>query len=90
MSDILTRSHLLEDAAGNILLTIKQDQTSVANAVDTIKNETKGWTDERTMKMAFSIPAQEYHEWGNKLGYECWQDDDFLSFYKNHRPEFAI
>lgn len=90
MSDILTRQNFIQDANGNILLTIEQDQTDIAKSVGIIKEETKGWSTDRTMKMSFSVPAQEYYEWGEKLGFECWEQDDFLKFYAKRRPEFRI
>jgi len=87
---VLTRNNFIEGADGSILLSIEQDQTDIAQAVQGARDSSKGWTADRTMKMSYSIPAHEYHEWGRKLGYECWQDDDFLKFFSKHAPQFAL
>jgi len=87
---LYTTNSFLEDANGNILLTIEQDQTEVARDVQNTRENGQGWTKDRTMKKAFSVPSQEFYEWSQKLGADCWQDDDFLKFYSKHRPEFAI
>jgi len=79
---ILKAQNLLTSPNGDVLLTVREDHQDVCQAVTDIRNESDGWTPDRTMKLAMSIPAQEYHEWGQKLGYECWEENDFLKFWK--------
>jgi len=73
-----------------MLLTIKEDSTSVEVANKNVRETTKGWTEDRTMKKMMSIPPNEYYHWIDKVGEGCWDDTGFLKFYKNHRPEFCI
>lgn len=37
-----------------------------------------------------SIPADAYHYWGQRLGYECWKDKEFLREYFRDNPELAV
>jgi hypothetical protein len=90
MSDLLTRTNFIESPDGGIMMTIEQDQTGVAQAVSTMKEEKKGWSEDRTMKMSYSIPMQEYVEWQEKLGQGCWEDDDFLKWWGKANPHFAL
>lgn len=36
------------------------------------------------------IPGDAYHYWGHRLGYECWNDKEFVDDYIKHNPEIAI
>lgn len=37
-----------------------------------------------------SIPADAYHYWGQRLGYECWKDKTFMREYLRDNPELAV
>lgn len=87
---MIVAQNLLIDPEGNYLLSITEDQTEVAQAASAIRDATGGWTEDRTMKLMLKVPPQEYVEWANRLGPECWSDPEFLKFYKNHRPEFVV
>ena len=82
MSVLTPVKNLITSPNGDVLLTVSEDHQAVCDAIDDARAETKGWTKDRTMKLSMSVPAQEYHEWGNKLGYECWEQNDFLKFWK--------
>lgn len=36
------------------------------------------------------IPADAYHYWGQRLGYECWKDKQFLREFLRDNPELAV
>ena len=36
------------------------------------------------------IPIQAWHYWGQRLGYECWEDDQFLREFLRDNPETAV
>lgn len=36
------------------------------------------------------IPLAAYHYWGNRIGYECWSDKQFLSEFERDNPEVAV
>jgi hypothetical protein len=37
-----------------------------------------------------SIPADAYHYWGQRLGYECWDDKQFMTEFFQQNPETAV
>lgn len=37
-----------------------------------------------------SIPPLAYHYWGRRLGYECWQDKQFLNEIKRDNPGVVV
>ena len=90
MSVLRTQS-LIMSPDGEVLLTIREDHEELCQAVDEIKNTTNGWSPDRTMKLTASVPAQEYHHWGELLGYECWEHNDFLKFWNaNTKGRYCI
>lgn len=36
------------------------------------------------------IPLSAFHYWGQRLGYECWNDESFVNDFIKHNPEIAI
>lgn len=36
------------------------------------------------------IPVSAIHYWGNRLGYECWNDEQFVNEYIKDNPEIAV
>lgn len=36
------------------------------------------------------IPADAYHFWGQRLGYECWQDKQFLHEFLRDNPDCRV
>lgn len=36
------------------------------------------------------IPPESYHYWGQRLGYECWQDKAFCLEYLRDNPECRV
>ena len=59
---------LLVDAHGNYCFTAAQDNTSVAAAVTEQRNDTKGWTEDRTMKKMLSVQPYVYQYYADKFG----------------------
>jgi len=37
-----------------------------------------------------SIPGQAYHFWGQKLGYQCWDDEKFLAEFWRDNPQCKV
>ena len=79
---VLKAQSLITSPSGDILLTIREDHEQVCKDINTIKEATNGWTEDRGMKLSMSIPVQEYQHWADKLGSECWEDNNFLKFWK--------
>ena len=36
------------------------------------------------------VPPDAFHYWGHRLGYECWQDKQFLKEFLRDNPEVAV
>lgn len=36
------------------------------------------------------IPLAAYHYWGQRLGYECWDDKQFMAEFQRDNPEVAV
>ena len=36
------------------------------------------------------IPSAAFHYWGHRLGYECWEDKQFLREFIRDNPEVAV
>lgn len=36
------------------------------------------------------IPAAAFHYWGIRLGYECWEDKQFMNEFIRDNPEVAV
>ncbi|NDB81803.1 MAG: hypothetical protein EB127_03505 [Alphaproteobacteria bacterium] len=36
------------------------------------------------------IPPAAFHYWGIRLGYECWEDKQFMKDFLKHNPEVAV
>ena len=41
-------------------------------------------------RLRMRITPEAYHYWGGRLGYECWDDDEFLREYENQNEEVRI
>jgi hypothetical protein len=41
-------------------------------------------------QMVARIPPSSYHYWGKRLGYECWEDDQFLKEFLRDNEEVAV
>lgn len=41
-------------------------------------------------QMTARIPPSSYHYWGKRLGYDCWNDDQFLREFLRDNPEVAV
>lgn len=36
------------------------------------------------------IPVSAFHYWGHRLGYECWEDKQFVNEFCRDNPEVAV
>jgi hypothetical protein len=41
-------------------------------------------------QMIARIPPSSYHYWGKRLGYQCWDDDQFLREFLRDNEEVAV
>jgi hypothetical protein len=41
-------------------------------------------------KLVAQIPADAFHYWGQRLGYECWEDKQFFEEFKRDNPEVVV
>jgi hypothetical protein len=41
-------------------------------------------------QLSARIPMDAWHYWGQRLGYECWEDKQFFNDFKKHNPEVAV
>lgn len=48
-------------------------------------NEIKGFG----RKIA-DIPADSFHYWGQRLGYDCWKDKQFMKEFLRDNPQCAV
>jgi hypothetical protein len=48
-----------------------------------LKGDVGGYTD-------MMIDPVSYHYWGNRLGYACWDDPQFVAEYKRDNPECRV
>jgi hypothetical protein len=41
-------------------------------------------------QLVASIPEDAFHYWGIRLGYECWEDKQFMKEFIRDNPEVAV
>lgn len=41
-------------------------------------------------QLSARIPVDSYHYWGQRLGYACWKDDDFVKGFFRDNPECRV
>ena len=42
------------------------------------------------MRLTMRVDEDSYHYWGQRLGYECWKDPQFIREYKRDNPECCV
>ena len=42
------------------------------------------------MQVKFAILPAYYHYWGQRLGYECWEDEQFVREFLRDNPECRV
>lgn len=67
---------------------IKAQATAKQNAVFNHSNEAHNI--EGVGRLKARIPIEAWHYWGQRLGYECWEDKQFLDEFLRDNPETAI
>lgn len=65
-----------------VLVEVKQRQAA-ARMRDTHFTEALG-------ECHMVVAPSAYHYWGQRLGYECWQDDQFVREFKRDNPEARV
>jgi len=87
---ILVDEKFIMTPDGEITMSFTEDHLAEAKACSKQKETTKGWTQDRGMRQCLRIPPRLYQDWCNRLGRECWQDNDFLKFISKAHPELTI
>lgn len=93
---IAQQKDLIVSPNGDILLTIRDDQTQVAKTTQNMKANGGGWDKDRNHKVSMRIPTQEYYYWLDRMkkAYNteenCWDDPAFQKFYKAKNPHFCL
>lgn len=41
-------------------------------------------------QVKMQVAPASYHYWGQRLGYECWQDEEFVAEYLRDNPEARV
>ena len=41
-------------------------------------------------QLSARIPVDSYHYWGQRLGYACWKDEDFVQGFFRDNPECRV
>ena len=67
---------------------VKAKSTAKQSAVFRHSNEANNI--EGVGRLKAQIPIQAWHYWGQRLGYECWEDNQFLSEFLRDNPETAV
>jgi hypothetical protein len=67
---------------------VKAKSTAKQSAVFRHANEANNI--EGVGRLKAQIPIQAWHYWGQRLGYECWEDNSFLNEFLRDNPETAV
>ena len=67
---------------------VKAKSTAKQSAVFRHSNEASSI--EGVGRLKAQIPVQAWHYWGQRLGYECWEDNAFLNEFLRDNPETAV
>lgn len=62
-----------------------REQQAVARALGTNRKSIDG-LGQPTMELTPEV----YHHWGQRLGYQCWKDKQFLREFKRDNPEVRV
>jgi len=62
---------------------IEKKHTAVMNAVAHKSLDGIG-------SLRMRVPGDAYHYWGQRLGYECWSDPQFLKEFERDNPEVKV
>lgn len=66
---------------------VMQQKAQIAEACRQVEAAAIG---EIGLRPALNIPTVEYHYWGQRLGYQCWDDDAFLREWARDNPQFVV
>lgn len=87
---MLVRDNFIVTPEGDVVISKTIDSQDVVDDVDELRQTTQGWSEDRSQKLLMSVPVHEYHYWKDQVGEDCWEDPDFLKFFKSRRPEFCL
>ena len=82
------RQSMLCDPEGNFNYEVTEDYDDLAKENFKQKHDNDGWTPERTMRMACSVPARLYQLWDTRLP-GCWRNRNFVKSFLREHPEYA-
>lgn len=99
MSDIIQSfaevipSHLRKEVERELLTGWRMQETAAytqAKQFAAFNNANAAKPIEGIGELKARIPLSAYHYWGQRLGYECWNDESFVNDYIKHNPEIAV
>lgn len=47
-------------------------------------------TNEGNLRPRVCVSGVDFHYWGQRKGYECWEDDEFVREYERDNPECRV
>ena len=87
---VLVQEKFIMTPDGAINMSFTEDHTAEAQAVAKQREETGGWSEDRSVRTCLRIPPRLYHDATQKYGAECWRDNDFLKYISRKFPELAL
>jgi hypothetical protein len=76
-------------AGGEIVMSITEKTDEYARSAGIIKDETDGYSADRTRRMTVSVPPRMYNHWERLAGKGCWSDKNFVRSFIREHPEFS-
>jgi len=90
MSDEVVEKSMIEGANGEFIFFMREDVTKFEKTNSIIRNESDGFSADRTRRMNVSVPPRLYYHWARLTGSEdCWTDPAFLRSFMKEHPEYA-
>ena len=69
-------------------------RNAIAAEIESKTNAKLNAMDHRSLdgigRLRMRVPADAFHYWGQRLGYECWEDEQFLREYERDNPQVKV
>lgn len=85
--------HLLREVERELILGFDMQRVNAqkeAMQAAVYRNSNAARSVEGIGQLRMQIPRDAYHYWGQRLGYECWDDEQFLREFERDNPEVAV
>lgn len=99
MSDIIQSlseaipSHMRKQVERELLTGWRMQEAAAytqASQMAAFRHQNAASSIEGVWELKAQIPLSAFHYWGQRLGYECWNDKEFLNDYIKQNPEVAV